>query len=665
MPGKKPPRGPDRTPPPHRNSNSRRGPSTPHRANAGRKPSTARPSTARPVTARPVQARRRSGTSSSARSSAAASHLPRVGRPQLRQRVVTMATLMVLAVISVRLVVIQGVDAAEMSTAALENRLATSTIEPVRANIVDRDGVVMATSAERFHVFVNQQQIKEFKRIENGQLIAEGPLDAAEILAPILGVSESELAAELVGDKPFQYLAKYVTPETWNLIRAERITGIDREPVTERIYPNGDIGGNIVGFVGGREDRQGNDWGLAGIEAAFEEELLGTSGSLTYESDARGGTVIPTGVHEEQSAIPGSDVVLTLDSDIQYYAQQALEDALESTGGSRGMVIVQDVPTGEFLAIADSNTVDPNDPGEHPSHSRGAPSATDVFEPGSTAKVITMAAALEEGVATPTSRYVAPYRYTTENNQTFRDSHEHEDQKLTLAGVLVNSSNTGTIKVGESLTEAQRHKYLDAFGFGKPTGVGLLSESGGILHPWEKWDGRTKWAVLYGQGVSTTALQNSQVYQTIANGGVRMQPTVVKGFNTPDGEFVPREAAEPTQVVSQETADDLMLMLEDVTESGTGGLAKIDGYRVAGKTGTAQAPDENGKLTRYVSSFIGVAPADNPRIVVSVIIFDPKSSIWGGVVAAPVFKDVATFALQALRVPPSGPREEFFPTTWE
>lgn len=583
----------------------------------------------------------------------------------MRQRIMTLATLVILAVFAVRLVFIQGVDAGELSAAALENRLATSTIEPVRADIVDRDGVVLATSAERYHVFVNQQQIKGFKRVENGQVLAEGPLDAASILAPILGVPESELAADLVGDAGFRYIAKFVTPETWNLIRAERITGIDREPVTERIYPNGNVGGNIVGFVGGREDRQGTDWGLAGIEAAFEDELLGTPGSLTYESDARGGTVIPTGVLEEEAAVPGSDIVLTLDSDIQYYAQQSLEKALKSSGGSKGMVTVQDVQSGEFLAIADSNTVDPNNPGSHPANARGASSATDVFEPGSTAKVITMAAALEEGLASPTSRYVAPYRYTTKNNQTFRDSHEHEDQKLTLAGVLVNSSNTGTIKVGEALSKAQRHKYLEAFGFGKPTGVGLLSESGGILHPWEKWDGRTQWAVLYGQGVSTTALQNSQVYQTIANGGVRLQPTVVKGFHTPDGEFVPREAAEPTRVVSKETAAQLMLMMEDVTESGTGGLAKIDGYRVAGKTGTAQAPDKNGKLTRVVASFIGVAPADNPRIVVSVVIFDPKSSIWGGVVAAPVFKDVTTFALQALRVPPSGPREEFFPTTWE
>ncbi|MDN4479524.1 peptidoglycan D,D-transpeptidase FtsI family protein [Demequina muriae] len=589
----------------------------------------------------------------------------KVGDPRTRQRVVTLVTLVILLVFAVRLVMIQGVNASELSVAALENRLATSTIEPVRADIVDRNGDVMATSAQRYHVFVNQETLQEFQRIENRQVVAEGPLDAARILAPILGVSESELAADLVGDKTFQYIAKYVTPETWGLINAEGIPGIDREPVTERQYPNGNIGGNVVGFVGGREDKQGVDWGLAGVEAAFEDELLGTPGSLTYESDARGGTVIPTGVLEEEEAVPGSTVMLTLDRDIQFYAQQALDEALKVNGGSQGIVLVQDVKTGEFLAIADSGAVDPNDPGATDAAARGSRAVEDIFEPGSTAKVITMAAALEEGVATPTSRYIAPYQYTTENNQTFKDSHEHEDQKLTLSGVLVTSSNTGTIQVGEDLTEAQRHHYLEAFGFGSPTGVGLPTEVGGILHPWQQWDGRTKWAVLYGQGVATTALQTSQVYQTIANGGVRLQPSVVNGYETADGEFIARETDEPRQVVSEETADQLMLMLEDVTESGTGGLAKIDGYRVAGKTGTAEAADENGELNRLVSSFVGVAPADDPRIVVSVIVWDPKSSIWGGEVAAPVFKDVTTFALQALRVPPSGPREEMYPTTWE
>ena len=588
----------------------------------------------------------------------------RVGDPRIRQRIITLGAIALLLTFAVKLVWIQGVNAAELSAAALENRLATSTSEPLRANIVDRDGVVLAQSAKRFHVFVNQVKLKEWVRAEDGQVLAQGPMDAARILAPILDVSESELAADLVGDATFQYIAKYVTPETWDLIADEGIYGIDYEPVTERIYPNGDIAGNIVGFVGGREDQQGLEWGLAGVELEFEDELLGTPGSITYERGGQG-TVIPTGVLEEEPAVPGSDVVLTIDRDIQYFAQEALADALRTTGGSQGIVTVQSVKTGEFLALADSGSVDPNDPGATSASSRTSRAVEDVFEPGSTAKVITVAAALEEGLATPTTRFEAPYQYTTDNNQTFKDSHDFGTQKLTLSGILVNSSNTGTVQVGEGLTEAQRYQYLSDFGFGQRTGVGLPTESAGILHPWEKWDGRTKWAVLYGQGVSVTALQTSQVYQTIANGGVRVQPSVVKGYQTADGEFVERATEEPVRVVSEETADQLMLMLEDVTEEGTGRLAKIDGYRVAGKTGTAEAVGPSGRLDRIVASFVGVAPADDPEIVVSVIMFDPKTSIWGGEVAAPVFSDVATFALQALRVPPSGPAEEMYPTTWE
>jgi cell division protein FtsI (penicillin-binding protein 3) len=232
--------------------------------------------------------------------------------------------------------------------------------------------------------------------------------------------------------------------------------------------------------------------------------------------------------------------------------------------------------------------------------------------------------------------------------------------------VLAESSNTGTVQVGELLTSEQRWQYLDAFGFGKRTDVGLLAESPGILHDAEDWDGRTKWAVTYGQGVSVTAVQATQVFATIANGGVRLQPTVVKGFRKDDGTFVEREVDEPERVVSEKTATQLMTMLEDVTqEGGTGVLAKIDGYRVAGKTGTAQATGPDGKLSSIVASFIGIAPADDPRIVVSVILYDPQTEIWGGTTAAPVFKDVATFALQSLRVPPSTTEPTLYPTTWE
>lgn len=588
---------------------------------------------------------------------------PRIGDPRRRHAATTIACLLILAVFVIRLVDVQIIHAGPLAQQALDLRLVTTTVTPPRADIVDRNGVVLATSVDRYHLAVNQPKLATWKRVENGTVLAEGPLDAARILAPILGMSESELAAKLVGDKKYAYVVKNITPEMRATIKAEGITGLEFEPTSERIYPNGAIGGNIIGFMGGREDKPGI-WGLAGVEMAYEDLLMGEPGSTTYEK-SRYGTVIPTGVKSDTPAVPGTEIQLTIDRDIQYQAQAILDKHLRNTGARQGVVVVSDAKTGEILALADSYSVDPNNPGATPAHNRGSHAVSDVFEPGSTAKVITMAAALEEGVATPESRYVAPYQYTTENNQTFRDSHEHADQKLTLAGILVSSSNTGTIQVGQQLSDEVRYDYMRAFGLGEPTGVGLPGESAGILHPWEKWDGRTKYATMYGQGVSATALQTAQVYQIIANGGVRVQPTVIKSFIGPDGTVTEPERSEPQRVISEDTAKQLMLMLESVTQEGTGRLARIDGYRVAGKTGTAQAADGQGGLTSIVSSFVGIAPADDPRIVVTVILYDPKSSIWGGDVAAPVFQEVATFALQSLRVPPSGSTETMYPTTWE
>lgn len=596
----------------------------------------------------------------------AGSLAPRVANPLRRQRLLSLALLAVVVVFVVRLVSVQAVNAAELSEAALDTRLTTATVDSERADIVDRNGVVLAQSVQRYHVFVNQQTLAGWKRYEDGTLVAEGPIDAARILAPLLGMSESELAADLVGSKTFQYIAKYVTPEVWALIADEGISGIDREPVSQRLYPNGAVAGNVIGFMGGRSDGPGV-YGLAGIELALEDTLEGEDGSITYERgiNSAGGTVIPTGILDEQAAKDGDTVVLTIDRDIQYMTQQILDKAVANTGSASGIVIVEDTKTGEIYALADSNSVDSSDPGATPAADRGSKAVSNVFEPGSTAKVITMAAALEEGLAVPTSRYVVPYEYTTENNQTFKDSHPHPDEKMTLAGILVASSNTGTVMVGQEIPQETRYEYLRAFGLGTPTDVGLPSESSGILRWWEDWDGRSKYAVLFGQAVSVTALQTAQVYQTVANGGVRVQPTVVAGYESPDGTYTPRESTEPVRVVSEETADTLMRMLEDVTEDGTGTLARIEGYRVAGKTGTAQSFAHDGTQNGVVASFVGVAPADDPRIVVSVIMLNPSTSIWGGEVAAPVFRDVATFTLQSLGVPPSTGEANPYPTSWE
>ncbi len=587
---------------------------------------------------------------------------PKVGEPGRRQTVLSVASLLLLGVFVARLVDVQLVNAAPLAEEALAQRLVTANVSAARADIVDRNGVVLATSVERYNVWVNQTKIATWKRTEQGKVLAEGPFDAARILAPILGLNESELAADLVGDETFVYLAKSITPEELDLVRAERISGIEWEATPVRLYPNGDIAGNVIGFMA--EDGQNiGTVGMAGVEKMYQNELTGTPGSQTYER-SRYGTIIPTGMHSETPAVDGSTVQLTIDRDIQYYTQQALDQALTTTGASGGTVVVMDTLAGEILALADSGSVDPNEPGATAANQRGSGAVQDVFEPGSTAKTITVAAALEEGVATPTSHFVAPYAYETPY-KVFHDSHEHRDEKLTLAGVLVKSSNTGTIQIGQQMSDETRYDYMRKFGLGEPTNLGLPNESAGILHPYQDWDGITKYATMFGQGVAVTAVQTAQVYGVIANDGMRVSPTIVKGFESADGTFTPRDNAEPVRVISEDTAKSLMGMLVEVTEDGTAPQAAIDGYLVAGKTGTAQAPDENGELNRIVASFVGIAPADDPRIVVSVVLFDPKSSIWGGETAAPLFQDVATFALQTLRVPPTKGEVTRYPTTWE
>ncbi len=591
------------------------------------------------------------------------SRLPRVSDPRRRQGILTVLVLALLAVFSLRLIQIQAIDAQDLAEQALAKRLVTSEIEVPRADILDRDGAVLATSADRYHISVNQVELADWQRTSNGHVVASGPADAATILAPILGADEATLEATLTGDSTHVYVAKNVSPDTWGLIHDEGITGIDAEPTSERIYPNGDVAGNVVGFVGGSSDASGTV-GLAGLEYEFEDELLGTSGSLTYERGG-GGVVIPTGVRAETPAVPGLDVVTTIDRDLQWQVQERIDTAVADTGSEWGVVIVMDVHTGEIYVLADSSTVDPNHPGRSAAEDRGSRAVSAVFEPGSTGKIITMAALLEEGLATPTDQYFAPYEYTAPSGQTFHDSHEHATQRLTLTGILSTSSNTGTVQAGSPLTLQQRYDYLAAFGLGKPTGVGLPGESAGILHDVSDWDKRTQDVILFGQGVSVTALQTAQVYATIANGGVLVHPTVVKGFSDANGTLIPiTSTGEPQRVVSEQTASELMRMLESVVDTGTGRPAQVAGYRIAGKTGTAQAADGEGGMTSVVASFVGIAPADDPRIVVSVILYNPKGDVWGSAVAAPVFSDVTSDALRALGVPPSGATEALYPTTW-
>ncbi len=558
------------------------------------------------------------------------------------------AVLLTLLGFTIRLAVVQGPGAAALAQEALDGRLVTVEIPADRGEVLDSNGVVLATSVERYNIVADQTQVAE----TNGG--TDAAATAAAKLAPLLGLDPLELGAQLLGDRRFVYLVKDVPPDVYHQVMDLGVPGISGERTTERVYPSGATAGTLLGFV------NSEDVGSAGIEQTYDDVLSGTTGHETYERGAHGQR-IPNSTDERVDAVPGRDVQLTIDRDLQYVTQSAADAGQRTTGADWVTIEVLDVQTGEILALADSGSIDPNNP-ENANPSRAAAA---IYDPGSTAKVITMAAILENNIASPTSQFNVPDTYAVPNGEVFHDSHSHDVEPLTLNGILAQSSNVGTVMVGQHLPTQTRLDYLAKFGFGATTGTGLPGESAGIVPSIESWngDGRSPYTILFGQSVSVTTLQATQVFATLANGGVRVQPHLVQAVEDSDGVMQPVELDEPTQVVSTETADTLVRMLESVVTDGTGERARVPGYRIAGKTGTAQAWDNGVETT--VASFIGIAPADDPRIVVNVTMYHPRSTIYGGSAAGPVFSQVTGYTLQYLGIAPSGEPADEFPITWK
>jgi cell division protein FtsI (penicillin-binding protein 3) len=381
--------------------------------------------------------------------------------------------------------------------------------------------------------------------------------------------------------------------------------------------------------------------------------ITGTDGRYSY---ARGlGAEIPGSQNELVAAKKGTTVRLTIDRDVQWVAANAIQEAVSKARAVSGTVIVMDPKTGHILAHATAPTFDPNNTKTVSESLMRNPSVQDVYEPGSTGKVMTLAAALEEKKITPETVLTVPYSIKR-GGDTFHDHERHPVQKLTTSGILAVSSNTGTIKIGEMLSNDTLYSYLTKFGMGKSTGSGLPGESAGILRPVSNWSGTTAPTVAFGQGYSLTAMQATSIFATIANDGVRVSPTVIAGTSDASGKFTASSARTNERVISATTAKQLRIMMESVVSAhGTAPSAAIPGYRVAGKTGTAwRFNSELGKYSGYTASFIGFAPADAPKYVISVTIQDPKGAHYGGSLGGPVFKKVMTFVLQSEHVAPTG-----------
>lgn len=573
----------------------------------------------------------------------------RVGAPAVRHRFLLVIMLVGALALSGRLIWIQGLDASALAQEAIKQRTVTRVIPALRGDITDRNGVVLAGSVERYDLWVDQRQVPEYKQ-RSKKAAVKGVDAASRDLAPVLGWTEEKTRKALTGKRGFQYLAKNVDPQVRAAAMALRIPGVGSDRVADRIYPAGSVAGNVIGFVGA----DGN--ALAGTELALDKQLAGTNGRTSYERGA-GGQIIPTGQQSTTAAVDGRTVQLTIDRDLQYTAQQIVAGAVSSWGATGGSAVVLNARSGEILALAEAPTYDPNDPGASPEEDRGNRSISSVFEPGSTGKLFTVATAIEKGRASPSTRFTVGYEQWF-HGERIKDSHPHPEQRLTLAGVLKESSNVGTVQLSEKLDPEDRYRMLRAFGLGERTGVGLPGESAGIVHPADQWAGRTRYTTAFGQGYAVTALQMVSAVGTFANDGVRVQPSIVAGVREKDGSL--RRLGEPkrTRVLSPQTASTMERLMDTAVDDETSG-ARIPHYAVAGKTGTAQVSDGT-----YTASFIGFAPADDPEIVVGVFLFGLPTFISGGRAAAPAFSQLMRFTLQHEGIPPTGKAPQPYDTEW-
>jgi cell division protein FtsI (penicillin-binding protein 3) len=571
-----------------------------------------------------------------------------------RIRYVVAISLVLLIAFAVRLVDVQAVRAAGYANRADMELAKKSIIMAPRGAITDINGVEFARSVTAYRILADQA-------------IIDYPKKLAELAAPILGMNASTLERELTGTRRYVVISQSVKPDVWRKLESaidqynaavseekngfvKRLAGFFAERIYIREYPEGELGAAVVGFI----NRAG--LGAAGLEYSMNSTLAGVNGEYTYANAA--GTIIPGTQKITSEAIRGNTIRLTIDRDVQWVAQEAIRTVVKSSRALSGTVVVMNPKTGEILAHASYPSFEPgNTKGVDPYRWKN-PSVQEVYEPGSTGKIITIASAIEEGKIAPETVMTIPYKLKR-SNKVFHDHEPHPVQKLTLAGALAVSSNTGAIKVGEMLSNDKLHSYLKKFGIAEKPGSGLPGEETGKLLEVSQWSGTTAPTVAFGQGYSLTALQATSVFATIANDGVRVTPTVIAGVSDAAGRYTPANKQKSVRVISADTAQKMRLMMESVVSaSGTAPAAAIPGYRVAGKTGTAQRHNDScGCYRGYTASFIGFAPADKPEFVVSVTIQDPKGLHWGGYLGGPVFKKVMSFVLKDQHIAPTKPAE--------
>lgn len=519
-----------------------------------------------------------------------------------------------------RAVWLQAVHAQPLERMAQDQQHATVTIPAGRGTIYDRNGVQLAIGRQATTVYANPRHIAD-------------PRAVALAAARALRLDPEELYPKLADrSKGFVYVARKADPRRAAALEKRGLTGLGFYPEERRAYPQGGVAAQVLGYAG-IDNR-----GLAGLELSLDRILAGRAGSETIVRDPFGRAI---DVISARPAEEGRDVHLTLDHSLQANAETVLRETVSAWGAKSATAIVLESRTGAILAMAGAPGFDANRYPEAPRELQRNRAATDTYEPGSTFKVVTVAAALSEGLVTPATAFTLAPRIQV-SDRVIHESHREGTERMTVAEILSRSSNVGTITLAQLLGRDRLASWIDRFGFGRRAGIEFPGESQGIVLTAERWSGSTIGNVPIGQGIAVTPVQMAAAYAAVANRGVWVRPHLVRGTG-------PRRR----RIVSRPVAAQLLRMMKDVVSEGTGTAAALPGYQVAGKTGTAAKPEGGGYSTsRYVASFVGVVPASAPRLVVLVTVDEPRGVIWGGVVAAPAFQKIARFALQYLEVPP-------------
>lgn len=565
----------------------------------------------------------------------------------------------------VQLTNIQLLNGKATAQAAAAGRTLQVTVSANRGKILDTNGTVLAQSVERYTIVGDPKVIQTFTpttctpqtkgnchQINGKPVGATGAAAVSRLLAPVLGMNAMTLGAQLSGSSQYVVLKKDVTPTVKRQIDKLNLGGcIYGELSSQRLYSDGTMMGALIGGVNNA------NVGVAGIEQMQNKALTGTDGYEVFQQ-GNGGVEIPGTMTKSKNAVNGSDVTLTIDSDVDWYVKQVLINGKNQYKADWAIAMVQDLKTNQIIAIDDSEQITA---GSTAAKLNVSKAVSQTFEPGSVGKVFSIAGMLQTGANKITDRYSVPDQITV-NGQQYRDAVNHSVSNWTLAGILQQSSNVGMVMASTKYSNAQRYEFLSKFGIGQNSGLGLPGESSGSLSSPQVWDGRTQNTVLFGQGYATNVLQLTNAIATVANKGIKRQQSIIKSVTDANGHTTYPAQPAGTRVIDESVAATTMSAMESASAHYTA-FAGVPGYRVAAKSGTAQVPGPNGQLSSIISDWAGVIPADNPRFVVTVVMKNPQG-VYGGLTSGPLFKKISEFLMQKYQVPPSTPQNNAIPVTW-